>query len=69
MDFKTILIGEVGLTGEIRGVNSIEKRLIEAQKMGFEKAIIAESNHTMKDIKNMEIIPVNNIRQAMDLIF
>lgn len=69
VDYKTILIGEVGLTGEIRGVNSIEKRLIEAQKMGFEKAIIAESNHTMKDTKNLEIIPVNNIRQAMDLIF
>lgn len=69
VDFKTILIGEVGLTGEIRGVNSIEKRLIEAQKMGFEKAIIAESNDTIKDIKNIEIIPVNNIRQAMDLLF
>jgi DNA repair protein RadA/Sms len=69
IDFKTILIGEVGLTGEIRGVNSIEKRLIEAQKMGFEKAIIAESNDTIKDIKNIEIIPVNTIRQAMDLLF
>jgi DNA repair protein RadA/Sms len=69
VDFKTILIGEVGLTGEIRGVNSIEKRLIEAQKMGFEKAIIAESNDTIKDIKNIEIIPVNTIRQAMDLLF
>lgn len=69
VDFKTILIGEVGLTGEIRGVNSIEKRLIEAQKMGFEKAIIAESNDTIKDIKDIEIIPVNNIRQVMDLLF
>lgn len=69
VDFKTILIGEVGLTGEIRGVNSIEKRLMEAQKMGFEKAIIAESNDTMKDIKNIEIIPVNNIRQVIDLLF
>lgn len=69
VDFKTILIGEVGLTGEIRGVNSIEKRLIEAQKMGFERAVIAESNDTIKDIKNMELIPVNNIRQVMDLLF
>lgn len=69
VDFKTILIGEVGLTGEIRGVNSIEKRLIEAQKMGFEKAIIAESNDTIKDIKDIEIMPVNNIRQVMDLLF
>ena len=70
VDFKTILIGEFGLTGEIRGVNSIEKRLMEAQKMGFEKAIIAEANiNATRDIKNIEIIPVNNIRQAMDLLF
>ncbi len=70
VDFKTVLIGEVGLTGEIRGVNSIEKRLIEAQKMGFEKAIIAESNENIsREFKNMEIIPVNNIRQVMDLLF
>ncbi len=68
IDCKTILIGEVGLTGEIRGVNSIEKRLLEAQKMGFEKAVIAQSNDIMKDIK-MEIIPVDSVRQVMDLLF
>lgn len=70
VDFKTVLIGEVGLTGEIRGVNSIEKRLLEAQKMGFERAVIAEANSEVtKEIKNMEIIPVNNIRQVMDILF
>ncbi len=70
VDFKTVLIGEVGLTGEIRGVNSIEKRLLEAQKMGFERAVIAEANsEATKEIKNMEIIPVNNIRQVMDILF
>ncbi len=70
VDFKTILIGEVGLTGEIRGVNSIEKRLLEAQKMGFEKAVIAEANADIsKGIKNMEIIPANNIRQVMEILF
>ena len=68
IDCKTILIGEVGLTGEIRGVNSIERRLSEAQKMGFEKAVIAQSNDIFKDIK-MEIIPVNNVRQVMELLF
>ncbi|NYB72736.1 DNA repair protein RadA [Sedimentibacter hydroxybenzoicus DSM 7310] len=70
VDFKTILIGEVGLTGEIRGVNSIEKRLMEAQKMGFKRAVIAESNENIsKELKDIEIIPVNNIRQVMDLLF
>ncbi|NLB32875.1 MAG: DNA repair protein RadA [Tissierellia bacterium] len=70
VDFKTILIGEIGLTGEIRGVNSIEKRLLEAQKMGFERAVIAEANSEVaKEIKNMEIIAVNNIRKVMDILF
>jgi len=70
VDFKTVLIGEVGLTGEIRGVNSIEKRLLEANKMGFERAVIAEANAEIsKEIKNMEIIAVNNIRQVMDILF
>ena len=70
VDFKTVLIGEVGLTGEIRGVNSIEKRLLEAKKMGFERAVIAEANaEVSKEVKNMNIIAVNNIRQAMDILF
>ncbi|WP_326910302.1 DNA repair protein RadA [Sedimentibacter sp. MB31-C6] len=70
VDYKTILIGEVGLTGEIRGVNSVEKRLIEAQKMGFKKAVIAEANESiLKEINNIEIMTVNNIRQVMDLLF
>jgi DNA repair protein RadA/Sms len=70
VDFKTVLIGEVGLTGEIRGVNSIEKRLLEAQKMGFERAVIAEANaEVSKEIKNMDIIPVNSIRQVMEILF
>lgn len=70
IDFKTVIIGEAGLTGEIRGVNSIEKRLSEAQKMGFERAVIAEANEEVtKEIKNMEIISVNNIRQVMDILF
>jgi DNA repair protein RadA/Sms len=70
VDFKTTLIGEVGLTGEIRGVNSIEKRLLEAQKMGFERAVIAQANEqAARELKNIEIISVNNVRQVMDLLF
>ena len=39
-----IIIGEVGLTGEIRRINLIEKRLKEAEKLGFKSCIIPESN-------------------------
>jgi predicted ATP-dependent serine protease len=38
--------------------------------MGFKRAVIAEANAEIsKEVKNMEIIPVNNIRQVMDIIF
>ena len=40
VDNKTVLIGEVGLGGEVRGVNHIEKRIQEAEKLGFQNAII-----------------------------
>jgi DNA repair protein RadA/Sms len=70
VDFKTILIGEVGLTGEIRGVNSIEKRLMEAKKMGFTRAVIAQANENVSsEIKDLEVIPVSNVRQVMNLLF
>ena len=62
----TVVIGEVGLTGELRTVNMIEKRLKEAEKMGCKKAIIPISN--IKNIKEkfkMELKGVKNIYQAI----
>lgn len=70
IDYNTVLIGEVGLTGEIRGVNSITNRLIEAQKMGFTKAIIADANvKVAKEVKGIKIIGANNITQVMEELF
>jgi DNA repair protein RadA/Sms len=67
IDSKTILIGEVGLTGEIRGVNFIEKRIIEAQKIGFEKCIIPKENTRGIEITpNINIVAVDNIYEALD---
>ena len=39
-----VIIGEVGLTGEVRRINVIDKRLKEAEKLGFKSCIIPESN-------------------------
>lgn len=62
----TIAIGEVGLTGEVRSVNQIEKRLKEAEKLGFRKCIIPESNKKLlKDDYKLDIIGVQNIIEAM----
>lgn len=63
---KLVAIGEVGLTGEVRNVNLIEKRLKEVEKLGFKTCIIPESNKRyLKDRFNLEIIGVKNINEAM----
>lgn len=61
-----VAIGEVGLTGEVRAVNMIEKRLKEAEKMGFKTCIIPENNKKMlRDTYKMDIIGVKNVREAI----
>ena len=61
-----VIMGEVGLTGEVRRINLIEKRLKEAEKLGFKTCIIPESNKkVLKDNFKLDIIGVRNIREAM----
>lgn len=55
-----------GLTGEIRTVNLIDKRLKEAEKLGFKTCIIPESNKKMlKEKYKLDIIGVKNINEAI----
>ena len=62
----TVVIGEVGLTGEVRRVNSIEKRLKEVEKLGFKTCIIPENNKKgLKDTYKLDIIGVKNIGEAL----
>ena len=61
-----IAIGEVGLTGEVRSINQIEKRIKEAEKLGFKRCIIPESNKkVLKDDYKLDIIGVQNVLQAL----
>ena len=61
-----VAIGEVGLTGEVRAVNMIEKRLKEAERLGFKKCIIPESNKKLlKENFKLDIIGVRNINEAI----
>ena len=66
---STIVIGEIGLSGELRRVQNITKRIDEAQKMGFSKAIIP--NLQSKEIQNSEIkvIGVSNLKEAINIYF
>jgi DNA repair protein RadA/Sms len=64
-DSHTAIVGEIGLSGEIRAVNHIEKRITEAQKLGFKRIIIPESNEVSDDIKGIEVLKVKRIIEAI----
>ena len=66
---KTIVFGEVGLSGEVRAVNMPEQRVAEAKKLGFQTCIMpAVSIDSVKGVSGIEIIGVKTIREAIQLI-
>lgn len=64
-DSHTAIVGEIGLSGEIRAVNHIDKRINEAQKLGFKRIIIPEANDIQEKVKGIEIIKVKRIIEAI----
>ena len=68
LDSQTALVGEIGLAGEIRAVNNIEKRINEAHKLGFKKIIIPDSNEIQEKFDSIEIIKVKRIIDALGKI-
>lgn len=70
IDPDIALIGEVGLTGELRAVNQIDKRLNEMKKLGFSKCIIPESNKRgLAPPKDLTIYYAKNVGSALQLLF
>ena len=69
VDEKTIVFGEVGLSGEVRAVSMPEQRVAEAKKLGFETCIIPEVCVDMvKGVQGIKIVGVKNIGDAMQLL-
>ena len=65
IDPHTAIVGEVGLSGEIRAVNNIEKRIKEVQKLGFKKIIIPDSNKIDNEFQGIQIVRVKRIIEAI----
>ena len=63
---KTIAIGEIGLTGELRTVQNADKIIREAKRMGFDKIILPKKNaDKIKDIEGVKLIGVSSIQDAL----
>ena len=69
IDTSTVVVGEVGLGGEIRNVNNIEKRIREAEKLGFKEIIIPAGNaNEPKQNHTISIKQVNDLTAAINLL-
>ena len=69
IDDGMIVIGEVGLSGEVRAVSQIQGRVQEAKKLGFTTCVIpAVCMDSVKELTGIKIIGVNNVREAVELI-
>jgi DNA repair protein RadA/Sms len=68
---QVCMAGEVGLSGEIRPINRIEQRILEAEKLGFTKMIIPDFNVKALNIGkiNMEIVMVKKVEEAFRVLF
>ena len=66
---RSLVFGEVGLSGEIRPVANGEERLREASKHGFETAIIPQANMPKRGaVKDLKLIPVSHLADTLDAL-
>jgi len=69
IDNSAVLIGEIGLGGEVRSVSFIEKRIQEAEKLCFKKIIIPKNNFKeLKKNSSIEIISVETLAECLQII-
>ncbi|HVP07587.1 MAG TPA: DNA repair protein RadA [Candidatus Acidoferrum sp.] len=63
---KIVVAGEVGLSGEIRGITLIDQRVNEAAKLGFETIVIPSANKSQAHGKSIKVVGVKDIQSALD---
>ncbi len=66
VDSKAIAVGEVGLSGEVRGVSMIDRRLSEAERMGFKTAVIPGSNKSQGDQSELVVVASASLSDALE---
>ncbi|MFM1524939.1 DNA repair protein RadA [Helcococcus bovis] len=69
IDNSTVFIAEVGLTGELKRVPEIEKRLLELDRLGFKKAYISKSKVDKSKFKTLEVVECDTINDVIMEVF
>ena len=66
----TIVLGEVGLAGEVRAIGQVEIRLAEVKKMGFKRCLLPDSNlKRILDIDGIEVAGIKTVPEAIENLF
>lgn len=66
-DPRTVVIGEVGLAGEVRAVSRVEQRLREAEKMGFRRAVLPQANLKNLAVKtSLDLVGVETVMEGLE---
>lgn len=64
-----LVLGEVGLGGEVRGISQAELRIREAAKMGFKRCLLPERNLAkLEVVEGMELVGINEVGEALDVV-
>jgi len=70
VDPGTVVFGEIGLTGEVRGINQQEVRIKEASRMGFNRCILPGTlSRNLSSETNMDIIKIGSIKGLLECLF
>jgi len=66
VDPGLVVVGEVGLSGELRAVSQLERRVAEAARLGFKRCLVPKVSTKVSSVpKDIELIPVSNLREAI----
>jgi DNA repair protein RadA/Sms len=66
----TVVLGEVGLAGEVRAIGQVDIRLAEVKKMGFNRCLVPDSNlKRIADIDGIEVSGIKKVSEAVDALF
>jgi DNA repair protein RadA/Sms len=65
VDPQLVVVGEVGLSGELRAVSQLERRVAEAARLGFERCLVPKASAEISKPKNIKLVPASTLREAI----
>ncbi|MDP2799196.1 MAG: DNA repair protein RadA, partial [Deltaproteobacteria bacterium] len=70
VDHKMVVFGEVGLAGEVRGVNQVDIRLTEAARLGFTRCLLSRNNlDQAREGQVISLTGVSNLQEVLENVF